>query len=120
MSKTLVELSSSAAKVASGSAVGLTATVLTNGSSPTGTVSFFDGTVAVGDPVQLTNGAATLQTTALGVGTHALTANYSGDKNDDGATSSPFNQVITGSTGLQVTASAGAVVHAVSLTVVVQ
>jgi len=54
------------------------------------------------------------------VGTHILVAKYSGDQNDEAATSNRFNQVITGSTALQVTGSAGAIVRSVNLTVVVE
>ena len=120
VSKTLVQLTSTASKVASGAPVDLTATVLASGSSPTGTVSFFDGATQLGQPVPLSNGTASLQTTSLNVGTHILVAKYSGDQNDEAATSNRFNQVITGSTALQVTGSAGAIVRSVNLTVVVE
>src|SRR5215470_6000985 len=46
---------------------------------PTGTVTFRDGAATLGAPVALTNGVATLVTSALAVGSHSLTAVYSGD-----------------------------------------
>jgi hypothetical protein len=45
---------------------------------PTGTVVFMDGTVALGT-APLNNGVATLTTGALAVGSHTITAEYSGD-----------------------------------------
>jgi hypothetical protein len=48
--------------------------------TPTGTVTFYDGTVALGT-VTLSSGAAILKTTALSVGGHSITVSYSGDSN---------------------------------------
>jgi hypothetical protein len=58
---------------ASGSQVTLTAQV-----SPTaaGTVQFLDGTAAIGAPVTVSGGTATLTTSALTVGTHTLSAAF--------------------------------------------
>jgi hypothetical protein len=60
-----------------GQSVSLTATV--TGSSPTGTVQFKDGTINLGSAVALSGAVAATSTTALGIGTHAITAMYSGD-----------------------------------------
>jgi hypothetical protein len=48
--------------------------------TPTGTVAFYDGTIKLGTGT-LCNGVATLTTTALHVGSNALTVVYGGDGN---------------------------------------
>jgi hypothetical protein len=71
--------------VASGSPVSLTATV-----SPTaaGSVQFMDGANAVGTPVTVANGVATLSTSTLAVGAHSLSAVFtSTDPNFTNSTS---------------------------------
>ncbi|MEP6945646.1 MAG: Ig-like domain repeat protein [Acidobacteriota bacterium] len=70
-----------------GQSVTITTTVAASGpgvGTPTGTISFLDG----GNPisalctgVSLSGGTASCTTTALGVGNHTITANYSGDTN---------------------------------------
>jgi hypothetical protein len=61
--------------------VTFTATVhpIVAGSTPTGTVQFQIDGVNVGAPVALSSGSASLTTTALPVGSHTITALYSGD-----------------------------------------
>jgi predicted extracellular nuclease len=64
--------------------VTLTATIPWNGTKvPTGTVTFKDGPTVLGSPVTVTPGTtsstATYTTTAFAVGSHSLTAVYSGD-----------------------------------------
>jgi hypothetical protein len=59
----------------------------------TGTVTFMDGTTALGTGM-LTAGTATFTTSTLSVGTHSITAVYAGDTNFAGSTSPAFNQVI--------------------------
>ncbi len=59
--------------------VTLTATVFpTTGSGETGTVTFFDNSTSIGTS-SVSNGQATLSTTALPVGTDPITASYNGD-----------------------------------------
>ncbi|MGW1539952.1 Ig-like domain-containing protein [Streptomyces sp. NPDC002309] len=60
--------------VTEGTAVKLTATVAP--AAATGTVRFLDGTEQLGDPVAVQAGKATLSTTRLTVGTHALKAEF--------------------------------------------
>jgi subtilase family serine protease len=60
-----------------GQSVSLSATV--TGNSPTGTVQFKDGTTNIGSPATLSGGTASLNTGALAVGSHTITAVYSGD-----------------------------------------
>jgi hypothetical protein len=61
-----------------------------------------------------------MQVSNLAVGTHAITAKYSGDARHDGSTSSVVYQAITGSTTLQVVATAGSLSHTVSIDLTVQ
>ncbi|HUR98112.1 MAG TPA: Ig-like domain repeat protein [Pyrinomonadaceae bacterium] len=63
-----------------GQPVTFTATVSTAGmGTPTGSVQFLDGVTLVGGPVALNaSGVATLTTSTLSVGNHAITASYGG------------------------------------------
>jgi hypothetical protein len=82
---TTVTISSSSASSVMGQSVSLTATIgpVAPGSGiPTGTVTFFDGSVAISSNLNVKGaGQAILLTTNLSVGTHTITASYSGDKN---------------------------------------
>ena len=79
---TMTTLLASSSSLTYGQREVLTATVTTNppgATTPTGgTVTFMDGSTVLGS-APLSNGIATFSTTALGAGTHALTATYSGD-----------------------------------------
>ena len=63
-----------------GQTVTITATV--TGQSPTGSVTFDDGSTALCSSVTVSSGVATCTTSTLAVGAHALTAMYSGDANN--------------------------------------
>jgi hypothetical protein len=77
-----------------GQSVTFTATVSSQGSgNPTGIVEFKDGTSDIGS-VPLAGNSAALSTSALGVGTHSITAAYSGDLNFKPSTSSRLQQVV--------------------------
>ncbi|MDF3293221.1 beta strand repeat-containing protein, partial [Streptomyces silvisoli] len=76
-----------------GQAKTLTATVTSPVGTPTGSVSFFDGATLVGTG-SLSGGVATLSTSSLSVGSHALTAVYGGDVNFAGSTSSVDTQTV--------------------------
>jgi hypothetical protein len=85
--------------------VTLTATLPTGA---TGTVSFYDGTTQINGPVTIATGATTASTatSTLSLGTHSITATYSGDKNYTTATSAPISQVVgKGTTGLSLASS---------------
>jgi uncharacterized repeat protein (TIGR01451 family) len=67
-----------------GQSVTLTATVsaLAPGAgTPSGSVQFLDNGTSIGAPVALSGGVATMDTSALAVGPHTITAEYSGDGN---------------------------------------
>ncbi|AEU37366.1 Ig-like domain repeat protein [Granulicella mallensis] len=112
---TLLSLTSSNTKTASGQSVSLVATLNSLASNPTGTIKFYDGSTELGSSVTVMNGTATLASSTLAVGAHTITAVYSGDAKDSGSTSSPVTQVITGSSTLQITATSGTLVHSISL-----
>ena len=75
-----------------GQSVTFTATV-SGGTSPTGNVQFIDGATPLGTVV-LAGSSAALTTSALAVGTHPITAVYSGDVDDTSSTSTPVSQVV--------------------------
>lgn len=62
-----------------GQPVTFTANVTSGSGTPTGTVQFQDGGGNLGSPVALSGGTATLMTSALAVGAHAITAIYNPD-----------------------------------------
>jgi hypothetical protein len=95
---TSVVLSATPNPSALGQLVTFTATVSSvdpaNG-TPTGSVQFIVDGSNFGAPVALSaGGAASVSDSALSVGTHTVTATYSGDSLHDGSTSSPLTQTV--------------------------
>jgi hypothetical protein len=88
-----VALQSSANPALVQSSITLTATVSSAISVPTGSVTFMDGSTALGTGT-ITGGVATLSTAALAVGPHSITAIYSGDANFVTLTSATLTQTI--------------------------
>jgi len=62
--------------------------------TPTGTVAFQDGATALGTATLSSSGVATLTLSTLAVGSHSLTAVYSGDAGFSGATSAALTQTV--------------------------
>lgn len=85
-------VAASASSVESGSPVDLTATVTP--AAATGTVEFFAGATSLGTAT-LTGGTAVLTTSALPVGSAAVTAVYAGDAGTNGSTSAPITVEVT-------------------------
>ena len=88
-----------------GDSVTFTATVTTSGTStPTGKVTFMDGSATIGtgtlvaDPGVVNSATATYATSALAPGTHSITGVYGGDSNNSGSTSSAVSQVVNAPT----------------------
>jgi uncharacterized repeat protein (TIGR03803 family) len=104
LSATTLDVSSSATTAYFGQAVDLTATI--SDPTATGTVTFQDGTTSLGvAPVKA--GSATLTGLQLAVGTHSITAVYSGDITDGPGTSPVFLETISpATTTTSVSASA--------------
>ena len=98
-----------------GSYVVFTATV-TGASSATGTMTFLSDGAALGSPVPVAGGQSSLPTSALTVGTHVITAIYSGDTNYAASTSAPLNYTVGQGTQATLTASASPTSVAVGAT----
>jgi len=62
---------------------------------PTGFVQFYNGGTAIGSPVAVVNAQATLQTTFPVAGTYTITAQYLGDANFSGSSSSTLVEVVS-------------------------
>jgi len=76
-----------------GDNVTFTATI-TGAYLPTGTVQFYNGLVAMGTPQTVSGGQAQLVWNDLIVGTHNITAEYSGDSNNLTSTSAIYAQTV--------------------------
>jgi probable HAF family extracellular repeat protein len=101
---TTTSLAASVDAILIGQSVTFTATI--TGSSPTGSIQFMDGITNLGSPVALTSGAASLTTSALTVGTHPMTAVYSGDTTNAPSTSAVISEVVSlNATATTVTSS---------------
>lgn len=91
---TTTTVASDANPVAAGGSVRLTASVIGAGGAPTGSVELFDGTVSLGT-APLVDRVAEVTVTPP-VGSHAITAVYSGDATNLASTSAVLTQVVTG------------------------
>ena len=103
---TTTALTSSVNPSQSGKAVLFTATVSPKSGTgtPTGKVTFYNGSTALGT-VGVSGGVAKLNTTALPPGSDSITAVYGGDANNDGSTSAPVNQLVIATTTVTLTSS---------------
>jgi LmbE family N-acetylglucosaminyl deacetylase len=104
-----------------GGLVTFTATVTGSGGTPTGMVTFMDGTTVLGTGT-LSGGQATYATSALGGGTHSVTTIYSGDSIFASSTSPGITQTvksILSSTSLSSSADLSAYGSAVTFTAIV-
>jgi hypothetical protein len=111
-----VALTSSPNPSISGTNVVFTATVSGVGSLiPTGSVTFSDGANALATVQLGATGAASLQTAALTVGSHTITASYSGDSNYAVASSFLIQTVQSANTQVALTASANPATYATPL-----
>ncbi len=99
MTTTTTTLGASTGSSTYGDLVTFTATVTPTGGSgtPTGTVTFYNGSVPLGTAT-LISGSASLSTSTLPVGTHSITATYNGDGNYQTSTSSAVSLNVMSST----------------------
>jgi len=88
---TSTTVSASSGTITYGQSVQLSATVTP--SSATGTVQFLDGATVLGTST-VSGGAAVLTVPGLAVGTHTVTAAYSGDANSAGSTSAAIGVTV--------------------------
>jgi hypothetical protein len=91
---TVVALTTSLNSSVIGQSVTITAKVTGSGSTPTGTVTFFDGTTSLGTGLLNASGVATLTTPSLTVGSHSITAKYGGDTNFSSSTSPAATETV--------------------------
>jgi hypothetical protein len=104
--------------------VTLTATVSPSSGSgtPSGTVTFSDGSTTLGTGNLNSAGQATYSTSSLALGTHSITATYAGDTNFLGSTSTTLSQVVnkgSSSTTLQSSANPSAIGQSVTFSATV-
>jgi hypothetical protein len=117
---TAMALTSSSTKVASGTSLTFQTSVVSSNSLK-GTVPFYDGSTAISGGIMPVNGVASLTTSALGVGTQAITAKYTGDgANGPSQSSDVLEQTITGTFALVVNATSGSLTHPMNLTATLQ
>jgi len=91
--------------------------VIPSSGVPTGTVNFMDGSNLLGNVTLSRYGTATLKVTSLAVGTHSITAVYSGDANFVTSTSAALPQVVQkAKTSMGLTSSDSSSVHGQSVT----
>ena len=88
-----VTLSSSQSPADQGTQISLTAAI--SPSSATGTITFYDGGVAISGPISVSGGQAVLNTATLAFGSHSITALYSGDNNNTSSISTALIEQIT-------------------------
>jgi hypothetical protein len=102
--QTVMLLTSSLNPATSGQSVTFTANVSTSGSAvaaPTGVVTFLDGTTVLGMETLVGSGVASLSVSSLSVGTHSITASYSGDANTIASVSAALTETVNGTTAVQ-------------------
>jgi hypothetical protein len=94
---TTTTLSASATEITSGQAVTLTATVapVSGSNSPTGAVTFFDGTTQLGTATLNSSGVAAYTAMNLATGAHSVTAAYGGDTNFAASTSAAVSVTVS-------------------------
>ena len=77
-----------------GQTIGFTAFVSSSAGTPTGSVTFMDGATTLGSSTVDGSGFAALAVSSLSVGTHTVTAQYTGDSSFSGSTSSVYVQTV--------------------------
>jgi uncharacterized protein (TIGR03437 family) len=104
----VLKLTSSANPAAIGQTVTFTVSFVATGGNPTGTVKFSDGLTPLGS-APVTNRKATFSTSKLTGGSHAIIANYGGDKTFQPSITSLGEVISPLATTLTLTASAPSV-----------
>ena len=113
---TTTALASSANPSLFGANVVFTATVSGNGDTPTGTVTFLDGSSTLAIEAVNSNGVAVYSTAALGAGIHPITASYSGDGDNTKSTSAVLSQQVQEHTVIGVVSNSNPALAAASVT----
>jgi hypothetical protein len=113
----------SVSEVLAKTAVTFTATVASPAGTPSGSVSFYDGTTLLGSAVTLAQGVAAYTTSSLADGTRSITAAYGGDSNFSVLTSSVVTETVddftagvaTGSSSAQTVSPGGTATYALNV-----
>lgn len=93
LASTTTVLSSSASTTTPGTTLTLQASVTSGSGTPTGTVTFLDGSTSIGTAI-LTAGTGSLTTASLAVGAHTLTARYEGTATYATSVSAPLTHTV--------------------------
>ena len=102
---TQVALVSSANPATYGTPLAFTATVTSNGSAATGSVTFTDGSATIGSALLNANGVAILTISTLAPGSHSIVANYAGNGSAGASVSNPLVQVVKETTAVALASS---------------
>ena len=105
-----VKLQSSANPVIFNAPLTLSVQVSGSGSTPTGTVTLLDGSNAIATAPVPATGVIAFTNPSLQIGTHALTAAYSGDVNHSASNSATLTQTVQQATTTSLTPSASTLV----------
>ena len=100
-----ITLSTSGSPSATGSLVTFTVAITSTGVTPTGTVTFLDGSTTIGTATLNSSGVAVFPTQSLASGTHIITASYAGDTNTAPGTSAPVTQIVKDGTTVTISSS---------------
>ena len=103
---TQISVAASANPAIYGTPLSLTATIMSNGISATGSVTFTDGSASIGSAVLNANGVATLTISTLAPGPHSIIANYAGDGKAAASVSSPLALVVKETTNVALASNA--------------
>jgi hypothetical protein len=115
---TTTTLSLGSATVAQNANLTLTATV-SGTQSPTGIVEFEANQAQIAE-TNLVNGTATATVTFSNPGLYTITAQYFGDQNNLGSSSSAMSEGVTGTVTIQVSGQTSTVYHTANVTVTLQ
>ena len=91
---TNISLSTSLNPVTAGVPITISATLTGNGGAPSGSILFQDGTTTIGTVAISSSGSFNFVPSSLSVGTHSLTATYTGDTNNATSTSAVITEVV--------------------------
>jgi hypothetical protein len=106
---TTTALAASANPITAGQVVALIATVTSNGGSPTGTVTFMDGSTLIGTvAINSTTHQAIAFTASLPIGSNNLTATYNGASGFATSSSAPLTETVNGVSAVMTTTSLAA------------
>ncbi|HEY2497399.1 MAG TPA: S8 family serine peptidase [Candidatus Angelobacter sp.] len=117
ISSLVVSLTTGSNPSALGDNLVFSATVTPNGSG--GAVQFLDGTTPISTSIPLSNGSASFSTSTLALGTHSITARYTGNNSLGASVSPALTQTVTkpnASISISLTAGANPAVIGAALT----